>query len=112
MINTKERDQKISHLIESVIRYQCRIYNTVSEAIDDGIIVYNDDKPLYSLGIEFNESGYDICFYGIVFLYNSFELVIYPSNHHQRELLNHLNNLKQKKIEKQQFPLNLLEFPI
>ncbi|MHA1665514.1 MAG: hypothetical protein ACTSVW_06735 [Candidatus Njordarchaeales archaeon] len=63
----EERNRKISHLIESVIRDYCRIYNTIAEAIDDGMIVYYNDEPLYYLGIEFNESGYDICFNGFVF---------------------------------------------
>jgi hypothetical protein len=67
MINTKERNRKIIHLIESVIRDHCRIYNTVSETIDDGIIVYKDEEPSYTLEIEFNEDGFDVCFYGIIF---------------------------------------------
>lgn len=63
----EERNRKISHLIESVIRDYDRIYNTVAEANDGGIIVYYNDEPLYYLGIEFNESDYDICFNGFVF---------------------------------------------
>lgn len=67
MFNTKKRNQKITHLVESVVRDHCRIYKTVLENIEDGVIVLNNDEPLYYLGIEFNDDSFDILFNGFVF---------------------------------------------
>ncbi len=65
---TKERNKKITHLIESVVRDHCRIYDTTFEVNKDGIIVRHNDEPLYLLGIEFSESDLYISFDGFVFL--------------------------------------------
>ena len=67
MINIRERNNKITHLMESVIRDYSRIYNTVAEIIEDGIMVYHNDEPLFYIEVEFNDSDFDICFYGFVF---------------------------------------------
>ena len=67
MFDTKKRNRKITHLIESVIRDHCRIYNTISESVDDGIVVHYNDEPLYYLGIEFSDSEFYIYFNGFVF---------------------------------------------
>ena len=67
MINIKERNKKIAHLLESVIRDHCRIYNTTFEVNDNGIIVRHNDEPLYLVGLEFSESNIYISFDGFVF---------------------------------------------
>ena len=67
MINTKERNQKITNLIESVIRDHCRIYDTVMEISDDGMLAYLNDELLYYIRIEFNDGDFDIHFNGFVF---------------------------------------------
>lgn len=69
MINTEARNRKIIHLIESVIRDHCRIYNTNFESNEEGIIVCHNNEPLYILGIEFSESDFEIHFNGVVFYY-------------------------------------------
>jgi len=67
MFNTKERNKKITHLIESVIRNHSRIYDTTFEANEDGIVVHYNHEPLYLLGIEFSDSSFDIHFNCFVF---------------------------------------------
>jgi len=66
-MHTQERDKKITHLLESVIRDHCRIYDTAFEVNENGIIVRHNDEPLYLVGLEFSESNIYISFDGFVF---------------------------------------------
>ena len=67
MFDIVTRNRKITHLIESVIKDHCRIYDTISESVDDGIVVHYNDEPLYYLGMEFNDRDFYIYFNGFVF---------------------------------------------
>ena len=62
MTMTQERNEKITSLIESVVRDHCRIYDTTFEVNEDGIVVSHNEEPLYLVGIEFSESEFYVSF--------------------------------------------------
>ena len=60
MLNSKQRNRKISHLIESAIHDFCKVLGCSYYTRDEAIMVQNDDDDLFFVFPEFNNDNYKI----------------------------------------------------
>jgi hypothetical protein len=67
MLSTKQRNKKISHLIESTINDFCKVFGMNYFINDEVILVRYEDEELFYIYLEYNEVSYDININCVVF---------------------------------------------
>ncbi|MBI9060164.1 MAG: hypothetical protein JEZ01_20520 [Labilibaculum sp.] len=68
MTNIKERDRKITHLIESTTTDFCKLYNATYEKKEDKpIIVYAEQAPWFYIYPMFNDNNFELVIKAFVY---------------------------------------------